>query len=138
MQENPEVTFEDVFPKNLQSLIQPKYSLLKELNESKAVSVICKLARQIPNYENKMHDLEFILMICQYIENLKIISSQKSKKFDKQAMLQTIFHILFNIAPDSQEMKNVETSTQFLINHKKVYRYSFAKRVFLSALNLVL
>ena len=138
MQENPEVLFEDVFPKNLQSLIQPKYSLLKELNESKAVSEICKLARQIPNYENKMNDLEFILMICQYIENLKIVSAQKTKKFGKEAMLQTIFHILFNIAPDSQEMKNVETSTQFLINHKKVYRYSFAKRIFLTTLNLVL
>ncbi len=107
MQENSEVSFDDVFPSNLQSLIQPKYSLLKELNESKAVSVICKLARQIPNYEKKMNDLEFILMICQYIENLKIVSQHKNKKVDKHAMLQTIFHILFNIAPNSEEIQKV-------------------------------
>lgn len=138
MQENLEVNFDDVFPKNLQSLIQPKYSLLKEVNESKAVTVICKLARQIPNYETKIHDLEFILMICQYIENLKIVSSQKNKKVDKHLMLQTIIHNLFNISPDSEEMQKVETSVRFLINHKKFYRYSFAKRFFLSALNLVL
>ena len=107
MQENSEVSFDDVFPSNLQSLIQPKYSLLKELNESKAVSVICKLARQIPNYEKKINDLEFILMICQYIENLKIVSQHKNKKVDKHAMLQTIFHILFNIAPNSEEIQKV-------------------------------
>ena len=85
-----------------------------------------------------MNDLEFILMICQYIENLKIVSQHKNKKIDKQAMLQTIFHILFNIAPDSEEMQKVQSSVQFLINHKKVYRYSFFKRVFLSVVNLVL
>ena len=138
MQENSDVSFEDVFPSNLQSLIQPKYSLLKELNESKAVSVICKLAKQIPFYEKKINDLEFILMICQYIENLKIVSQHKNKKVDKHAMLQTIFHILFNIDPNSEEMQKVQDSVQFLINHKKVYRYSFFKRLFLSVVNLVL
>ena len=59
-----------------------------------------------PFYEKKIHDLEFILMICQYIENLKIVSQHKNKKVDKHAMLQTIFHILFNIDPNSEEIEN--------------------------------
>ena len=32
MQENSDVSFEDVFPSNLQSLIQPKYSFIPKIN----------------------------------------------------------------------------------------------------------
>ena len=33
-----QIELEELFPKNIQALIQPKYSLLKEINESKAVA----------------------------------------------------------------------------------------------------
>jgi len=75
-----QLELEELFPKNIQSMIQPRYSLLKELNETKAKSVIVQLIKQIPNYENKIKDLELILMICLYIENLKIVNVNNIKK----------------------------------------------------------
>ena len=76
---NP-LELEELFPKNIQSMIQPRYSLLKELNETKAKSVIIQLIKQIPNYETKIKDLELILMVCLYIENLKIVNANNIKK----------------------------------------------------------
>ena len=75
-----QIELDELFPKNIQSMIQPRYSLLKEINETKAKSVIIQLIKQIPNYENKIKDLELILMICLYIENLKIVNVNNIKK----------------------------------------------------------
>ena len=128
-----QLELEELFPKNIQSMIQPRYSLLKEMNESKAKTVIIQLIRQIPNYENKIKDLEMILMICLYIENLKIVNSQnKKKKIDKAVLFVSICHELFNISPESQDMIDLKQSAQFLIDHKKVVKYGLFKKVFLT------
>ena len=128
-----QIELEELFPKNIQSMIQPRYSLLKEMNETKAKTVIIQLIRQIPNYENKIKDLEMILMICLYIENLKIVNSQnKKKKIDKAVLFVSICHELFNISPESQDMIDLKQSAQFLIDHKKVVKYGLFKKVFLT------
>ena len=128
-----QLELEELFPKNIQSMIQPRYSLLKEMNESKAKNVIIQLIKQIPNYENKIKDLELILMICLYIENLKIVNSQnKKKKIDKAVLFVSICHELFNISPDSQDMVDLKNSAQFLIDHKKVVKFGLLKKVFLT------
>jgi hypothetical protein len=128
-----QIELEELFPKNIQSMIQPRYSLLKEMNESKAKTVIIQLIKQIPNYENKIKDLEMILMICLYIENLKIVNSQnKKKKIDKAVLFVSICHELFNISPESQDMTDLKQSAQFLIDHKKVVKYGLFKKVFLT------
>ena len=127
---------EELFPKNIQSMIQPRYSLLKEMNETKAKTVIIQLIKQIPNYENKIKDLEMILMVCQYIENLKIVNSQnKKKKIDKQVLFVSICHELFNISPESQDMIDLKQSAQFLIDHKKVTKFNFLKKLYLTIKN---
>ena len=129
---NP-LELEELFPKNIQSMIQPRYSLLKELNETKAKSVIVQLIKQIPNYENKIKDLELILMICLYIENLKIVNVNNiKKKIDKSALFVSICHELFNISPDSQDMIDLKNSAQFLIDHKKVLKFGYVKKLFLT------
>ena len=129
---NP-LELEELFPKNIQSMIQPRYSLLKELNETKAKSVIVQLIKQIPNYENKIKDLELILMICLYIENLKIVNANNiKKKIDKSALFVSICHELFNISPDSQDMIDLKNSAQFLIDHKKVLKFGYVKKLFLT------
>ena len=134
--ENSKLTqleLEELFPKNIQAMIQPRYSLLKEMNESKAKNVIVALVKQIPNYQNKMKDLEVILMICLYIENLKIIDTKtKKRKIDKDALFRTICHEVFNISPDSEEMSDLKQSAQFLIDHKKVTKFSFFKKLWLT------
>ena len=128
-----QLELEELFPKNIQAMIQPRYSLLKEMNESKAKNVIVALVKQIPNYQNKMKDLEVILMICLYIENLKIIDSKtKKKKIDKEALYKTICHEVFNIFPDSEEMNDLKKSATFLIDHKKVTKFSFFKKLWLT------
>ena len=128
-----QLELEELFPKNIQSMIQPRYSLLKELNETKAKSVIVQLIKQIPNYENKIKDLELILMICLYIENLKIVNVNNiKKKIDKSALFVSICHELFNISPESQDMTDLKNSAQFLIDHKKVLKFSFLKKIFLT------
>ena len=128
-----QIELEELFPKNIQSMIQPRYSLLKEMNETKAKTVIIQLIKQIPNYENKIKDLEMILMICLYIENLKIVNSQnKKKKIDKAVLFVSICHELFNISPESQDMIDLKQSAQFLIDHKKVVKYGLFKKVFLT------
>ena len=132
--ENPKLTpleLEELFPKNIQSMIQPRYSLLKELNETKAKSVIVQLIKQIPNYENKIKDLELILMICLYIENLKIVNVNNiKKKIDKSALFVSICHEIFNISPESQDMTDLKNSAQFLIDHKKVLKFGYVKNFF--------
>ena len=129
---NP-LELEELFPKNIQSMIQPRYSLLKELNETKAKSVIIQLIKQIPNYENKIKDLELILMICLYIENLKIVNVNNiKKKIDKQVLFISICHKLFNISPESQDMTDLKNSAQFLIDHKKVLKFGYVKKLFLT------
>ena len=35
-----QIELEELFPKNIQSMIQPRYSLLKEMNETKAKTVV--------------------------------------------------------------------------------------------------
>jgi len=128
-----QLELEELFPKNIQSMIQPRYSLLKELNETKAKSVIIQLIKQIPNYENKIKDLELILMICLYIENLKIVNVNNiKKKIDKSALFVSICHELFNISPDSQDMIDLKNSAQFLIDHKKVLKFGYVKKLFLT------
>ena len=131
-----QLELEELFPKNIQSMIQPRYSLLKEMNETKAKTVIIQLIKQIPNYENKIKDLEMILMVCLYIENLKIVNSQnKKKKIDKQVLFVSICHELFNISPESQDMIDLKQSAQFLIDHKKVLKFSFFKKIYLTIKN---
>ena len=131
-----QIELEELFPKNIQSMIQPRYSLLKEMNETKAKTVIIQLIKQIPNYENKIKDLELILMICLYVENLKIVNSQnKKKKIDKAVLFVSICHELFNITPESQDMIDLKQSAQFLIDHKKVIKFGFLKKVFLTIKN---
>ena len=127
-----QIELEELFPKNIQAMIQPRYSLLKEMNESKAKNVIVALVKQIPNYQNKMKDLELILMICLYIENLKIIDSKTKKKIDKSALFKSICHEVFNISPDSEEMNDLKQSAQFLIDHKKITKFSFFKKLYLT------
>ena len=96
------------------------------MNESKAKNVIISLVQQIPNYQNKIKDLEVILMICLYIENLKIIDSKnKNKKINKDALFAMICHEVFNITPDSQDMIDLRQSAQFLIDHRKIVKFSF-------------
>ena len=131
-----QIELEELFPKNIQSMIQPRYSLLKEMNESKAKTVIIQLIKQIPNYENKIKDLEMILMICLYIENLKIVNSQnKKKKIDKAVLFVSICHELFNISPESQDMIDLKQSAQFLIDHKKVLKFGYCKKIYLTIKN---
>ena len=131
-----QIELEELFPKNIQSMIQPRYSLLKEMNETKAKTVIIQLIKQIPNYENKIKDLEMILMICLYIENLKIVNSQnKKKKIDKSVLFVSICHELFNISPESQDMIDLKQSANFLIDHKKVVKFGYFKKVFLTIKN---
>ena len=128
-----QIELEELFPKNIQSMIQPRYSLLKEMNETKAKTVIIQLIKQIPNYENKIKDLELILMICLYVENLKIVNSQnKKKKIDKAVLFVSICHELFNISPESQDMIDLKQSANFLIDHKKVVKFGYFKKVFLT------
>ena len=128
-----QIELEELFPKNIQSMIQPKYSLLKELNESKAKNVIISLVKQIPNFENKIKDLELILMVCLYIENLKIVdTNNKKKKINKEALFTSICHELFNISPDSQDMVDLKASARFLLDHKKVEKFSALKKFYLS------
>ena len=131
-----QIELDELFPKNIQSMIQPRYSLLKEMNETKAKTVIIQLIKQIPNYENKIKDLEMILMVCLYIENLKIVNSQnKKKKIDKAVLFVSICHELFNISPESQDMIDLKQSAQFLIDHKKVLKFSFFKKNYLTIKN---
>ena len=131
-----QIELDELFPKNIQSMIQPRYSLLKEMNETKAKTVIIQLIKQIPNYENKIKDLEMILMVCLYIENLKIVNSQnKKKKIDKAVLFVSICHELFNISPESQDMIDLKQSAQFLIDHKKVLKFGLLKKVFLTVKN---
>tara|TARA_R110001606_G_scaffold148565_1_gene288616 strand:+ start:241 stop:669 length:429 start_codon:yes stop_codon:yes gene_type:complete len=131
-----QIELDELFPKNIQSMIQPRYSLLKEMNETKAKTVIIQLIKQIPNYENKIKDLEMILMVCLYIENLKIVNSQnKKKKIDKAVLFVSICHELFNISPESQDMNDLKQSAQFLKDHKKVVKFSFLKKLYLTIKN---
>lgn len=128
-----QIELEELFPKNIQAMIQPRYSLLKEINESKAKNIIVALAKQIPNFENKIKDLELILMICLYIENLKIVDTKnKKKKINKEALFMSISHEIFNISPDSQDMIDLKASAKFLIDHKKVEKFSTLKKIYLS------
>ena len=127
------IELDELFPKNIQAMIQPKYSLLKEINESKAKNVIVALVKLIPNFQNKIKDLELILMICLYIENLKIVDSKdKKKKINKEALFVSICHELFNISPDSQDMDDLKNAAQFLLDHKKVEKFSTLKNIYLS------
>ena len=63
-EKNLEKEMHEIFPKNIQDYIQPRYSLVKEINKCKAVTVITALAKQVPNFKNKLHDLELLVLVC--------------------------------------------------------------------------
>ena len=75
-------------------------------------------------------------MICLYIENLKIVNSQnKKKKIDKSILFVSICHELFDISPESQDMTDLKSSCQFLIDHKKVVKFNFLKKLYITIKN---
>ena len=76
--------------------------------------------------------INFYVVLCLYIENMKIRPTNKAKKIDKEALVKNIYHNLFNIAPDGEEMAKVLADVQFLINHNKIKKISwYRKRFFL-------
>ena len=74
-----------------------------------------------------------ILMICLYIENLKIVNSNdKKKKINKEGLFTSICHEVFNVSPDGQDMLDLKNSAKFLIDHKKIVKFSFLKNFYLT------
>ena len=122
----------EISPKSIQDYIQPRYSLLKEINECKAVEVITALAKRVPNFGKTLHDLELVILVCLYIENIKIRSTNKAKKVDKEALVKNIYHNLFNTTPDCEEMSKVLEDIKFLINNKKIKSLVGIKSFFLT------
>ena len=59
-------------------------------------------------------------------------STNKAKKVDKDALVKNIYHNLFNINPDGPEMTKVLQDVQFLINHNKIKKFRWYKKVFLT------
>jgi hypothetical protein len=71
-------------------------------------------------------------MICNFIENMKIKGNTKSKKPDKESILRNIYHTIYNIEPNGDDMKKVFTSVEFLINHKKIKKISMMKKILIT------
>ena len=63
---------------------------------------------------------------------MKIRSTNKVKKVDKEALVKNIYHNLFNINPDCEAMAKVLEDIQFLINDKKIEKFSWYGKFFLS------
>jgi len=132
MQENSEIFLSDLFDKNISDYIHPKFSLLKEIRETDASNIIVSIVKKVPGFESKLHDLEILCMVCNYIENMRIKGKTRSKRPDKLNILKTIYHNLYSIDPNGDDMKKILTAVDFLINHKKVKKISMLKKILIT------
>jgi hypothetical protein len=130
-----DLILEKLFPNNIESFIVPKYSLMSDITSLDGVSLIVSLMRKIPMYDKRKDDLEFLLICCNYLENMLI---SKKDKISKGNMIRMIYHELFNIDPKGAEMDQVLVRTQFLIDHKKIKKISFFKKLCFCVRNAVL
>ncbi len=121
-----ELIMSKLFDKDIESYIVPKYSLLKDITSLDGVSFISMQLRKIPGFERRMNDLEFLLITANYLENMKI---QKKDKISKNKMISMIYHNLFNIEPEGPEMAKIHESVNFLIDHNKIRKVKFLKKV---------
>ncbi len=124
--EQLELIMSKLFDKDIESYIVPKYSLMKDITSLDGVSFITAQLKKIAGFERRMNDLEFLLITANYLENMKI---QKKDKISKDKMLSMIFHNLFNIEPEGQEMAKIHESVKFLIDHNKIRKVKFLKKV---------
>lgn len=122
----------DLFTKDIGMYIHPRYNLLKEITETRVSDIIVSVIKKtVSNYQLKLNDLELLLLVCNYIENMKIKRSNK-KKVNKIDIIKTIYHNLFNILFDSQEMLLVLKNVDFLNDSKKIKKISLFKKISLN------
>jgi hypothetical protein len=133
--EDLELILEKLFPQNVEQYIVPKYSLMSDINSLDGVSLIVSLMRKIPDFELRKDDLEFLLITCNFIENMLI---SKKDKISKGHMVRMIYHELFALDPKGPEMDQVLVRIQFLIDHKKIKKISFFKKLWFCVRNAVL
>ena len=121
-----ELIMSKLFDKDIESYITPKYSLMKDITSLDGVSFITAQLKKIPNFERRMNDLEFLLIAANYLENMKI---RKKDKISKDKMLSMIFHNIFSIEPEGTEMQSIHESVKFLLDHNKIKKVKFLKKV---------
>ena len=110
-----------LFPQNIEQYIVPKYSLMSDITSLDGVSLIVSLVKKLPEFEKRQTDLEFLLICCNFLENMMI--SKKSN------MIRMIYHELFNLDPKGESMELVLINVQFLIDHKKIKKISLVKKL---------
>jgi hypothetical protein len=124
--EDLELILEKLFPQNVEQYIVPKYSLMSDINSLDGVSLIVSLMKKIPDFELRKDDLEFLLITCNFIENMLI---SKKDKISKGNMIRMIYHELFALDPKGPELDQVLVRVQFLIDHRKIKKISFIKKL---------
>jgi hypothetical protein len=125
-QEDLNLILEKLFPNNIESFIVPKYSLMSDITSLDGISLIVSLMRKIPDFERRKDDLEFLLICCNFLENMLI---SKKDKISKGNMVRMIYHELFVMEPTGEAMDQVLIRVQFLIDHKKIKKITFFKKL---------
>ena len=115
-----------LFPQNIEQYIVPKYSLMSDITSLDEVSLIVSLMKKLPEFEKRQTDLEFLLICCNFLENMMI---SKKDKVSKSNMIRMIYHELFNLDPKGESMELVIINVQFLIDHKKIKKISLVKKL---------
>ena len=107
------------------ALVKPKNAVKKHLDFTYLKQEILDLLQEVPNLESLKRDPEFVLYVCNLVEN-----KQSKHKIDKKELVKDVFKSLFCELNNDQDLKRMDDHIEFLCSNKMIKKLPVMKKMF--------
>jgi len=90
-------------------------------------TIVKRILDEFPNVKSLKFDIEFHTFVCNLIENI-VVAPKKSKKFNKQEILNDVFIRVFGVITDADKLL-IDKNVEYLLANKKIKAQSVFKKV---------
>ena len=96
--------------------IQPKNSLARETKKQQLLNQIVAKLEKISSGKIKKNDLEYILLVCNIVENVVV----KKDKISKKELVMDIFQMLYNNELTQEDKASIDGHIEFLWENNQI------------------
>jgi hypothetical protein len=96
--------------------VQPKNSLARETKKQQLLVEILGKLEKISCVVAKKNDLEFILLVCNIVENVVV----KKDRINKKEFVMDIFSMMYNNELTEPDKQTINSHIEFLWENKKI------------------
>lgn len=96
--------------------INPKNSLARETKKQKLLCQIVEKLEKITSQHVKKNDLEFILLVCNIVENVIV----KKDRINKKEFVMDIFQMIYNNELTQEDKNSIGNHIEFLWENEKI------------------